>query len=54
MLRICSWSVQLGFGGRQISTVNASIATPIRARQPDQIGHRTDPRFRGTEIRFTR
>jgi len=34
--------IQLGFGGRQISTVNGSIATSIRARQPGQIGHRAD------------
>jgi hypothetical protein len=40
VLRICDWSN--GFGGRQISTVNGSIATSIRARQPGQIGHRAD------------
>jgi hypothetical protein len=33
---------QVGLGGQQISTVNVSIATYIRARQPDQIGHRAD------------
>jgi hypothetical protein len=30
------------FRRRQISTVNASIATYIRAWQPDQIGHHAD------------
>jgi hypothetical protein len=34
--------IQPRFGGRQVSTVSASIATSIRARHPGQIGHRAD------------